>query len=197
MKSIFKILLLSLLVACSGKGKEAVKDQSSLSFEDICFEKFTSESLGVNIFHSKNWNPYEPSGNMISLEFLALEDPSRKYDSEVSVEFSTQTMSEIDFQGSFQFKLDERKKQLDEQGSLVYSKLTDNGKIEFANKTWRTINIKDSLVIEGVPTRSSTNCYLWYSSKKQIVITTFVKGNDIPGIKEEINCILNKMEFLQ
>lgn len=105
LKFVYNVLLLTLLLSCSSKHKDSSKDQTNSSFEDICFEKYTNEKLGINIFHSKNWSPYEFGENKISLEFKDLENFQRRYDAEILIDFQINRLQKSNFREDFNLKI--------------------------------------------------------------------------------------------
>jgi hypothetical protein len=165
-------------------------------FEDLCLQKYFSKKWNVNVYHSKDWSPYEFYGNNIGLEYKGLHNLERRYDAEVVITFITNPFTEDEFYKAFHKSQAMKDSVFKSYGVVSFqSKMSQKGDREFAKKKWKVFEVNESGSFKKETYSSRQTTYLWYSTGTKISVKVAIKGKDIKGLDAEVECIINKLEF--
>ena len=187
MKILYGMMVVVWLVACSSK-----KDQPH---QDICTEMYVSEKWSTIVYHSNQWSAYEFFGNNIGLEYRSLNDVTRRSDAEVVVSFFPNPVPEKEFNEMYGLSNAIVEQIADSLGGELKSRILDEGFKEFADRRWKMVIWEEHGSYEAEKYNARKTIYIWHSDKIGIVVRISVKGREIEGMAEEVDCILNKLDI--
>lgn len=185
MRILYGTMAIVWLVACSSKNDQP--------HQYICTEMYVSEKWNTIVYHSNEWSAYEFFGNNIGLEYRSLNDVTRRSDAEVVVSFFPNPVPEKEFNEMFGLSNAIAEQIADSLGAELKSRILDEGFKEFADRKWKMVVSEEHGSYKDEKYDARKTNYIWHSDKIGVVVKVSVKGGEIEGMAEEIECILNRL----